>query len=947
MSNRLPLFLAALCAFAAPARVQAQAPVRAWTHEASDLTPDPRIRFGHLENGMRYAWLANPEPKDRCYMRLHIDAGSLAEEESERGMAHFLEHMAFNGTSNFPAGELIEWFQKNGMDFGADTNAYTAFSETVYQLDLPNSDAESLGEGFQVLRDFADGVLFEPEEIDAERGVIDSEERERDVPGLRMMKKNNEKLFDGTRIPLRDPIGTKEARDAFDQDALKAFYERWYRPDNATLIVVGDLGDLDPEPMIRQYFDGWTAPEEELAAEPDLGEPTLKHRYFSVYEPEIPYYVVSLNRVTPHEDEPLTAGRLVADLPLQFARNMLSVRLSELAKTESGRFLAAFASGTGGPEEAAPFPTPIRAEALTVVSQPGMWSEALQQCEQELRRALEHGFQQGELDEVRANYLRGLEESVQREPTRASDSYAAALVQAAEHAYVPMEASQRQALLKPAIEALTVEACRDAFAAAWSEGTFVIGGGGNLDLGEEAEAKLVAAYEAGREVELEAREEIEVGEFVFAAARDAAEIASREHVEDLDAHMVVLDNGVRVAIKKTDFKERSITVQGYLGEGELTLDPEDAVMTMVASAVFDRAGLGSHSEDDLRRLTAGKRAGVTLSVASDAFVFGGPTTAEDLELQCQLMCGYLTDPGWREEGMREFRKGLAEYYESLSHQPQGPLQLEYMPALHSGDLRFGMPGRDAVEAVSMGDVQEWMEPHLGDAPLSVAVVGDVDIEQAVEVARNTFGLLPDRRAQQRHDERRVVQGPLPGFEKRYEIETESDKTTVIVTFPTTDGMDLATRVQLDMLGRIVTDRIQKTVREKLGASYSPSAMTSSSVVFPGYGWLRVLAQSAPGEVEPLIEACLAVTDELAADGVTAEEVDRLREPLLAQRRDQLRQNGYWVFTLLESMHGRPEVLDEARRELEVCRTVTAEEIGSRAAKFLTRERASLFVASPK
>src|SRR5688572_7166169 len=185
---------------------------RPWEHATSDVPVDQRIRFGALDNGLRWAWAENSEPEMRCYLRLHVDVGSLAEEESERGMAHFLEHMAFNGSAHFPAGTLIEWFQKHGMAFGADTNAHTDFGETVYKLDLPNADEATLREGLRVLRDFADGLLLAEEEIEREKGVIDGEERERDSAGWRVFLRQLERFFAGTRVAERLPIGEPEVR---------------------------------------------------------------------------------------------------------------------------------------------------------------------------------------------------------------------------------------------------------------------------------------------------------------------------------------------------------------------------------------------------------------------------------------------------------------------------------------------------------------------------------------------------------------------------------------------------------------------------------------------------------------------------------------------------------------------------------------------------------------
>ncbi len=240
-----PLFVAllAFAPFSTPQVSTPQAPTgaRAWEHQTSDIPVDPRIHFGALANGLRYAWMDNSEPKQRCYLRLHVDVGSLAESDAERGMAHYLEHMAFNGSKRFPAGSLVEWFQRHGMSFGADTNASTGFSQTIYQLDLPVSDEKTIVEGLQVMRDYADGLLIEPKEVDFERGVIDGEERERDSAGMRVLKETLRLQMSGTKVAERLPIGIKAARDKLDAPALRKFYSTWYRPDNMTLLVIGDL----------------------------------------------------------------------------------------------------------------------------------------------------------------------------------------------------------------------------------------------------------------------------------------------------------------------------------------------------------------------------------------------------------------------------------------------------------------------------------------------------------------------------------------------------------------------------------------------------------------------------------------------------------------------------------------------------------------------------------
>ncbi len=934
--------LACALLFAIPFLQDSAREPRAWAHEASDVPVNPRIEFGHFENGMRFAWMANPEPNARCYLRLHVDVGSLGEEDDELGMAHFVEHMAFNGSRNFPAGELVSWFQEHGMAFGADTNAHTSYSETVYMLDLPEADRDTIEDGLRVLRDYADGVLFEQAEVDAEKGVIDGEEREADSPGRRIAIENSELLYDGTRLPLRDVLGTKAARDAFTTEKLLAFYRRWYRPENATLILVGDIGELDPEPLFEEAFGDWSAPEDEPAREPALGKPTLKHPIYSVYEKELPYYVIGVLRAGPVPLEPPTVERMRADVPLDYARAMLNLRFAELAKEKEAEFLQAYVHDVNPIDDERGV---FDGDQLTIVCAADAWREALRQCEAELRRALLFGFQQAELDEIRADALRSLDEAVKRDPTRSSASFVAELQYAAEYRTIPTDAATDREILRPAFESVTLEACHEAFSEAWGKGKLVIGCAGNVDLGPDAARELAEAWEQSREVEVLAPAALELGEWVYASAAKRGAVAQRTRDEELER--IEFENGVRVALKRTDFKAGQVFVGASLGEGELSLEPSKAVLGFVANEVFDACGLGAHSEDDLRRLTAGKQAGVGFGVSNDSFELGGVTTPEDLTLQCELVCAYLTDPGWRAEGLDQFRKGLPEMYESLEHQASGPLQLRFAPELYGGDARFGMPARASVEAVDLEALEKWLGPELREAPLDVCIIGDIEVEEAADIAARTFGLLPKRRAPQAHAERRVLAGPRTGLEASYTIDAEAERATLLLVFPTTDGRDARTRIALDLLGSVVADRIRVGVRETLGASYSPFAFSRTSTVYPGDGAISVYAECAPEELEALLAACFAVTDALAEEGVRPEELERAREPKLNELRDAQRTNGFWMGAILEALHARPEALDEARRALELYRAVEVDDLSRLAKEYLPRERASRAVVRPE
>ena len=919
--------------------------VRPWAHESSDLTVDARIHYGHLANGMRFAWAENPEPKERVYLRLHVDAGSFAETETELGMAHFLEHMAFNGSANFEAGTLIEWFQAHGMSFGADTNAHTAFSETVYKLDLPNRDEATLRDGLLVMRDFAGRLNLLEEEVQAEKGVIDGEQRERDSAGFRAFVQVLERQYAGTRYATRLPIGTKEVRDAFTAESVRAFYERWYRPENMTLVIVGDLQGMDPAPLIEEYFGDFTPPASPVMPEPSWGQPTMEDVVFAVYDEELPSVQISVAMLRAQEEVPDTVASRREDLALSAAQAMLNLRLAELVKKPETTFLGASVSSSGELEV-------YEGGNLGVIADPETWEQALTEAYLELRKGLNFGFQQAELDEIKANVARSLEEAVEREATAHSAGLRDAILLEVESEVVPTSAVIDREVLLPALEALTVEDCLEALRDDWRGGQLSVIANGGLQLEGDVE-KLTAVVKAARETKIERGEAIEVKEWAYASDPAAAGVIVRQdRVEDLDLWLVEFENGVRLNIKKTDFKENQILLSGRYGEGILSVPLEGLLQVSLADLVLSGGGLEAHTVDELRRITAGRQAEVSLSVGADAFGLSGATTAEDLLFEFELACANLQHLAYRGDVLQMIKQQLPLIFQQFQHSPEGPMYFDFAPELLPGNPRAGLlgvehfPSLEELMSVEAEKIREIMADLLKDAPLELTIVGDFEVNDVIAKAASTFGMLPPRRAPLDVEEARHGVVVTEGLHMERSVDTADKKATVMMIFPTTDGMDDARRRNLSFLGTVVDDRLRLVVREELGAAYSPGAGAESSQIFHGLGGVLIQAAGDPTKVEELVAACKSVAADLAENGVTQEEVTRLSEPILNQVRDAQRSNGFWL-SLLEEAQGRPESLNSVRTLLTFYGNLSAEDISALAAEYLKPERASTLVVLPE
>jgi len=912
----------------------------AFPHLASDLPADPAARFGQLPNGVRYVVYPNKEPQGRASLRLLVEAGSLHEQEDQRGLAHFLEHMAFNGSTHYAPGTLIEFFQRMGMSFGADTNAFTSFDRTQYLLELPKTDEATLAEGLRVFADYAGGLLLQPAEIDKERGIIMNEKLARDNVGFRTLVARFEFMLAGTLLPKRMPIGLEEVITQAPRERFTAFWDTWYRPEKLTVVAVGDFDAAATEKLISTAFTPLTA--RALAApEPDLGELARfegVRTYFHA-EPEAPATTVILTSLRPFVDEPDTAANRLKQLPRQIAVAILNRRFSELAKKEGAPFSSAGASVSDNYRF-------MRQAAVSLTCKPGQWAEALAVGEQELRRALEHGFQPGELKEIIATYTNSLEQAVKMAPTRRSGPLANEIANGIVSREVFTHPAAELALYQPALAKVTVEEClaalRSAFAA---PGRYVLVTG-NVTIPGEAAAAITAAYDKSRGVAVAAPAAQAEAVWAYADWGTPGAVAKREHVADLDVHLVTFANGVRLNLKKTDFEAGRIRVGVRVGNGAITEPAGQRGLSAIVGGTFTAGGLGRHSADELRRLLAGKNVGAPLQPVNDAFSLTGNTTPGDLLLQFQLIAAQLTDAGWRPEALRQARKGLEQMYLGFQHTANGPMATEVANLLAGGDPRFGLPPKEVMLARNLDEAKAWLAPQLARGAIEVSVVGDVDPEAAITAVARTLGALPARELKPALPELKKIAFPAEPFAQTYTITSEIPKGNVMVYWPTTDGLEAPRARRLSMLASVLNDRLRVKIREELGGSYSPSAGSNASDTFPGYGYLQAGSVVEPAQAQQISDLIVTLGNDLAQNGVTEEELNRARQPALTAARESVRTNNYWGGTVLGRAQERPEVLEWARTRLPDLEAITAAELSALAKTYLGAARASRVTILP-
>ncbi len=907
-----------------------------WPHDRSDLTPDSKTIFGRLPNGLRYAILPHTEPPQKVSARLYIDAGSLMEQDDQQGLAHFLEHMAFNGTTHFPAQEMVEFFQRLGMAFGADTNAHTSFKETVYKLELPEATEPLLTKGLLFFADVAQNMLLADQELEKERGVIASEKLARDDVDYRMMIEGFKFSLPDSLIPRRLPIGQDEVIKTAPRARFTDFYKKWYIPERMAIVIAGDIDPALAVKLLTAQFSGLKSPAKP-AADPDLGPVTppqgLEARLLT--EKEAGAVTINIESSKPSRRRPDNALTRRQDLVRSLADAIVNRRLEILAKKADSPFLAAEVTADDWMRY-------LESATLQMTSKPETWDKALAVGEQEIRRAVQHGFTAAELSEAKANTLTAYDNAAKGAATRKSRELADLLVKRIAENQVFTSPADDLARVSADVPNITAEECHEAFKRDWATENLRLFVCGNLSPDKGSDA-ILTAFRASAAQPVSAPVQQADNAFAYSDFGEPGKIASQKIIEDLKITQVTFANGVRLNIKPTDFKKDVIQINAQLGSGRLTLPKDKPGLDLFTSAVFDLGGLEKHSVDDLQRLLAGKTVGTQFAVGEENFTIAGRTNRKDLLLQCQLMAAQLSVPGWREDGVSQFRSSLPAMYQQLGHTAEGVLQAQVNAFTHGGDYRFVIPPMEVLEKRTLDEVKAWLSPVLTSGYLEIGVVGDLDPAEVITAMAATVGALPARNATKPDlAEARKMTFPTGTKDKAFPFTSKIPKSIVAVYWPTTDRItNIRQSRHVSLLSEILDDRVRLKIREELGESYSPQVASMMSDTFPGYGQTFAMMITEPKHADKLGPIVRDLADKLSKDGATADELDRARKPLLTALEEQRRNNAYWLTTVVAPSQSQPQRLDWSRSMVEDFTSATLADLNALAKQYLKADRATI------
>lgn len=928
---------------AAPSGAQAATtqprPLPDWSAlDKSDVPRDPAFHFGQLPNGMRYVVRQNATPAGTAIVRMQIESGSLSETDSERGYAHFVEHMAFNGSTNVPEGEMIKLLEREGLAFGPDTNAFTSLDKTRYKLDLPRNDPALLDTALMLMRETASELTMSDEAVERERGVVLAEKRDRNTYAMRELEDELAFSAPGAYFVERLPIGTVETLNAATGEKLRAFWAREYVPGNTTLAVIGDFPVADVEAAIARHFADWQP--EPMPDTVNPGPvPFDRKGLTDIYvDPALSERVTAF-RHGPWQEEPDSIATRQRAVLKQIGYDIVNRRLKRLSRQADAPYQDA-GFGTGDIFKVG------RTTNLIIDTSDGGWKKGLLAAVREYRRALAFGFTQAEVDEQIARIRTATQDVAAAAATRNHRTFEGLVFNLVEHGKVPstpQSALERFEEFVPAIspasvlDALTWEAVPLENPLLRFQGRKHPAGGATA---------IRKAWDAAMAETLEQAAAAEAATFAYDDFGTPGEIVTDETSADMGIRTVRFANGVRLNLKGSALERDRVQVKVNIDGGKM-LDTREKPLATDMTYALPRGGLGKHSEDELETIMAGRSVNLAVRAAADTFVLSAGTTPRDLELQLQLLAAAVTDPGYRIEGEQNFRRGISNYFAQKDATPNAALGAATGGILSDNDPRFTLQPEADYRALTFAGLKDAIGERLTNGAIEVALVGDFDEDAAIAAVAATFGALPPREPEFRpYDDRRDRPFTQDRSERIVRHTGLPDQAAIRYIWPTRDDSDPVETITLELLEKIVKLQLTDTLREKLGEAYSPGAASDASRDWKGYGTFMVAASVDTSAVAATEVAIRDVMTQLTSEPVSADLLQRARQPMLERYDNALKSNAGWM-ALAVHAQSEPERIERFVKGKTRLQAVTPADLLAMAQSYLSPDKAVRMIALPQ
>jgi zinc protease len=916
-----------------------KAPNSKETKKTEPLPLDAAVKVGKLANGFTYYIRKNTEPKNRVTLYLANKVGSILENDNQRGLAHFMEHMSFNGTKNFPKNELVNYLQKTGVRFGADLNAYTSFDETVYQLPIPSDDAEILKSGLQIMRDWATDAALETVEIDKERGVVLEEKRLGKNAQQRMQEKYLPMLFNGSRYSERLPIGTEDVLKNAAPQTIKDFYNDWYRPNLQALIVVGDIDVAQMEQMIKDKFSDLKNPAKERERTKYSIPLSGKNQFMAVTDKEFPVTVAQI--IIKHKEEPLyTKEDLKNSLVRSLYNQMVGSRFSELSKQAAPPFLQA-GSSIGG------FLAGLDAATTFLVAKPGELEKGLKAAFTEVERIKRFGFTATELERAKASYLSARESSFKEKDKTSSDNfvqeYLELFLKGTASPGIDFEYNFYKSTV-PAITLNEVNAIAKKYITDANRDVILMA----PDKDKEKlpnEATVNQWINAVLSENITAYVDQVSTQPLLAKKPIPGKIVNEQKIAELGVTELTFSNGVKVILKPTDFKNDEINFYGFSPGGTSLYSDADYQSASNAASIISRSGVGEFNAIQLPKFLNGKRVFVSPMIGERSEGISAFSAPKDLETALQLTYLYFTAP---RKDSEIFKGIIAQQKGSLANRESDPNSVfgdTVSAVLSNNNVRRTGPSLEKLNQISLDRSFEIYKERFADASDFVfTFVGSFSVESIKPLLLQYLGGLP---ASNRKEKAVDLGIKIPaGVVSKAVYMGQEPKATVRLVFSGDFVYNRDNNNQIDALAEVLNIKLIERLREDEGGVYGVSASASQSKYPQNRYSLSISFGCAPENVEKLIASTLDEINKIKTNGALPVDIQKFVAEETRTTETDLKTNGFWLGNIIDSYQNEEDP-KEILTYLDSLKKINPENLKSAANQYLSGKNYIRLVLMPE
>ncbi|MBO3116643.1 insulinase family protein [Winogradskyella sp. DF17] len=923
-----------LFCFLGTSTVTSQNPVNQKTGSipSEQLPITPEVKIGQLENGLTYYIQNNGKPEDKVELRLAIKAGSILETDDQVGLAHFMEHMNFNGTTNFKKNELVDYLQGIGIEFGADLNAYTSFDETVYILPIPSDDPEKLDKGFQILNDWAGNALLTAEDIDDERGVVIEEYRTRLGAATRMQSKYLDKVAYKSRYADRLPIGTKENLETFKYESLRRFQEDWYRPNLMAVIAVGDLDVETLEKKIKENFGNLTNPDNPKPRT-EYGSENHEETFVAIEWDEeatnsqVQIYYKDKGDVKKTKTVKDYRDNMVEGLFSQMINN----RLNEYTNKPNPPFLFGFSyhGGIIGNKEAY--------QSFAQTNETGQL-EALKVLLEENERVKRYGFKATELERAKKDYLARLERQFKDKDKRESNRIVGAYIQhflrqspvpGIEWSYNYSKSELPNITLEE-VNALIVPFLHD------DNRLVVLTGPKKEGLTKVTEEEVISLLESVKSSDIKDYEDEAVRSEMMAVKPTKGNVVSKETLYEGQINEITrmtLSNGATVTYKKTDFKNDEVLFEAFSYGGTSLYSTEELKQTSSANGGLFEAGVDGLTKNDMTKMMSGKIASVRPYIRGNDEGMRGNSTPKDLETLFQMVHLYFTKLDKDEEAFASYISKQKAFLGNILSNPNISFSIALGEFLNEGNPRyFGFPKPEDFDNANYDLAYEKFKERFANAgDFNFYFVGNIDEAQLKDLAETYIASLPGSATKEMY--KTFDFRPKSGAHEFTFKKGTEPKSQVNLIFSGDTKYDVEEARAMTALGEILSIKLIEKLREEEGGVYGAGARGSISKTPYGRFNFSISFPCAPENAEKLADASIAELQKIIKDGPTAEDLDKVKKAQLLSRKDELEQNRFWMSFIRNADYNKSDFNNVVNYE-ENINAITAADVQAVGKKYL-------------